>query len=113
MFELVGSSSPDEAPHRQHRQQGISHGSPRPGNQTCDQDTENYTVDLADRSPDGAITLSNGTIATACPTGLNSPYSVLGCNLLDPFNTLCESPERLRQLLRHRMNPNYLFFGTI
>ncbi|PTD09351.1 hypothetical protein FCULG_00007611 [Fusarium culmorum] len=75
----------------------------RQENQTCDQDTETSTVDLADGSLDGAITVSNGTIATACPVVLNNPYSVLGCDLLDPFNTLCESPERLRQLLRHRL----------
>ncbi|ESU13969.1 hypothetical protein FGSG_13186 [Fusarium graminearum PH-1] len=117
MFELVGSSSPDEAPHRQHqatqRQHGISHDSQRQRDQTWDQDMETTTMDLADGNLIGPITVGNGAITTACLTGLDSPYSVLGCSLLDPFDTLCESPERLRQLLRHRMNPNYLFFSTI
>ncbi|KAF5660564.1 hypothetical protein FHETE_8904 [Fusarium heterosporum] len=31
----------------------------------------------------------------------DNPSRGVSCNLLDPFNTLCESPERLRQLLRH------------
>ncbi|CAG1983642.1 unnamed protein product [Fusarium graminearum] len=105
MFELVGSSSPDEAPHRQHqatqRQHGISHDSQRQRDQTWDQDMETTTMDLADGNLIGPITVGNGAITTACLTGLDSPYSVLGCSLLDPFDTLCESPERLRQLLRH------------
>ncbi|UZP45078.1 hypothetical protein NXS19_012890 [Fusarium pseudograminearum] len=105
MFELVGSSPLDEAPHHQHqatqRQHGISHGSPRQRNQTCDQDTETTTMDLADGNLIGPITVGNGAIATPYPTTFSSPYSTLGCSLLDPFNTLCESPERLRQLLRH------------
>ncbi|KAM0234183.1 hypothetical protein ACHAPO_006565 [Fusarium lateritium] len=108
MFELVGLSSPDQVPHLQHRvrigQHGVPHNQGRQEELTFEDDT-NATVDLADEDLNGAITVGDGPIATARPTWLSSPYSTLGSNLLDPFDSLCENPERLRQLLRHRMNP--------
>jgi hypothetical protein len=33
------------------------------------------------------------------------PYATIAGHAVDPFNTLCENPDRLRQLLRHRMHP--------
>ncbi|KAH6979235.1 hypothetical protein EDB82DRAFT_431882 [Fusarium venenatum] len=105
MFELVGLSFPDQVPHRQHRarigQHGVSLGNQgRQEEQICEDDT-NATVDLADEDLNGAITVGDGPIATTRTTWLSSPYSTLGCNLVDPFDSLCENPERLRQLLRH------------
>jgi hypothetical protein len=32
-------------------------------------------------------------------------FPTISCNLLDPFDSLCESPKRLQQLLRHREAP--------
>ncbi|KAM0496745.1 hypothetical protein ACHAP8_007328 [Fusarium lateritium] len=104
MFELVGLSSPDQVPHLQHRvrigQHGVPHNQGRQEELTFEDDT-NATVDLTDEDLNGAITVGDGPIATARPTWLSSPYSTLGSNLLDPFDSLCENPERLRQLLRH------------
>ncbi|KAG8666747.1 hypothetical protein FPOAC1_011563 [Fusarium poae] len=94
----------DQAPHRQQRTRiGQHSGSPDNRGQQEEQThkDENATVDLVDEDLIGAITVGNGPIAMAYPTWLGSPYSTLGCNLLDPFDSLCENPERLRQLLRH------------
>lgn len=56
-----------------------------------------------------SIVLGTGTIAAADPTWLgnftSNPLLAISCNLLDPFDTLCESPKRLQQLLRHREAP--------
>ncbi|KAG5789740.1 hypothetical protein H9Q69_011185 [Fusarium xylarioides] len=53
----------------------------------------------------GVATVGPGNIPTAQHTWLNSmcanSLSQVSPSLLDPFDTLCESPERLRQLLRH------------
>jgi hypothetical protein len=66
-------------------------------------------VDLADARLADIIILRTGTIAAVNPTWLNNltsnPLLTISCNLLDPFDTLCESPKRLQQLLRHREAP--------
>ncbi|KAF5710974.1 hypothetical protein FGLOB1_5198 [Fusarium globosum] len=48
-------------------------------------------------TPDRNINLHKSDVHMA-----GSPLRRVSSDLLDPFDTLCESPERLRQLLRHR-----------
>jgi hypothetical protein len=84
------------------RQYAFLHGSRRHRKrQLCDHET-NSCVDSADVK---MTDFNAAGIVTACHAWHNSPYSTIACNLLDPFDTLCEDPERLRQLLEHRTNP--------
>lgn len=66
-------------------------------------------VDSADAILADSIVLGTSTIAATDPTWLNNltsnPLHAISCSLLDPFDTLCESPVRLQQLLRHREAP--------
>lgn len=66
-------------------------------------------VDSADARLADSIVLGTSTIAATDPTWLSNLISnslhAISCNLLDPFDTLCESPKRLQQLLRHREAP--------
>jgi hypothetical protein len=66
-------------------------------------------VESADARLAESIVLETGTIAAVDPSWLNNltsnPLLTISCNLLDPFDTLCESPIRLQQLLRHREAP--------
>jgi hypothetical protein len=63
-------------------------------------------VKSADARLADSIVLETSTIAAAHPTWLSNltgnPLLSISRNLLDPFDTLCESPIRLQQLLRHR-----------
>ncbi|KAH6959315.1 hypothetical protein DER45DRAFT_257878 [Fusarium avenaceum] len=62
-------------------------------------------VESADARLPDSIVLGTSTIAATDPTWLSNltrnPLLAISCNLLDPFDTLCESPIRLQQLLRH------------
>ncbi|KAF4443587.1 hypothetical protein FACUT_1224 [Fusarium acutatum] len=66
----------------------------------------NMNLNMSDVQIKGAATVGTGKIASAQHTWLNSmcanSWSRVSPNLLDPFDTLCESPERLRQLMRQR-----------
>ncbi|KYG13803.1 hypothetical protein FVEG_17739 [Fusarium verticillioides 7600] len=66
---------------------------------------ENINLNISDVQVKGVATIRPGIILTAQHTWLNSicanSLSRVSPNLLDPFDTLCESPERLRQLVRH------------
>ncbi|KAF4498259.1 hypothetical protein FAGAP_5548 [Fusarium agapanthi] len=65
----------------------------------------NINLKISDVQMKGAATVGIANIVSAPLTWLNSTcansLSRVSPNLLDPFDTLCESPERLRQLLRH------------
>jgi hypothetical protein len=66
-------------------------------------------VESADARLAESIVLGTSTIAKPDPTWLSNltsnPLLKISCNLLDPFDTLCESPIRLQQLLKHREGP--------
>ncbi|SCV36498.1 uncharacterized protein FFB14_06133 [Fusarium fujikuroi] len=66
----------------------------------------NKDPSISDVQMKGATIVGTGNSASAQHTWLNSmcanSWSRVSLNLLDPFDTLCESPERLRQLMIHR-----------
>ncbi|KAM0245545.1 hypothetical protein ACHAP5_005352 [Fusarium lateritium] len=86
-------------------QHAICHSTQKQGEiQASDLDTDADVEPVDMRLAEG-IVLGTSTIAAADPAWLSNlisdPLLAISCNLLDPFNTLCESPIRLQQLLRH------------
>ncbi|RGP69198.1 hypothetical protein FLONG3_7834 [Fusarium longipes] len=71
----------------------------RRAGQACDYE-KNIDSDSADVKTD-VNAVGPNTLSMVYPTWHSYPYSTIACALLDPFDTLCESPERLRQLLKH------------
>ncbi|ENH65010.1 hypothetical protein FOC1_g10001578 [Fusarium oxysporum f. sp. cubense race 1] len=73
--------------------------------QCRDPDT-NIDLDVSVVYSTDVLAARTGTVDSAQPTWLSgmsgNSFSRVSPSLLDPFNTLCESPERLRQLLRYR-----------
>ncbi|KAJ0126354.1 hypothetical protein HZ326_30539 [Fusarium oxysporum f. sp. albedinis] len=73
--------------------------------QCRDPDT-NINLDVSVVYSTDAHAARTGTVDSAQPTWLSgmsgNSFSRVSPTLLDPFNPLCESPERLRQLLRYR-----------
>lgn len=73
--------------------------------QCRDPDT-NIDLDVSVVYSTDFLAAKTGTVDSAQPTWLSGmsgdSFSPVSPSLLDPFNTLCESPERLRQLLRYR-----------
>jgi hypothetical protein len=67
----------------------------------------NINLDISDVQLTDATAVGTGTVASSQLTWLGgmsgNSFSRVSPSLLDPFDTLCESPERLRQLLRQRM----------
>ncbi|KAF9776750.1 hypothetical protein IL306_005041 [Fusarium sp. DS 682] len=112
MFGLVHLSHPDQPRGCQHRGRISQNASPiietQRQKKTWDRDSYG-NVDIADVKLTDATVVGTGTVAAAQPTWLDGltvdPVLQVSSNLLDPFDTLCESPERLRQLLRHRKAP--------
>lgn len=76
--------------------------------QTSDPDTDADAESAVAKLASG-IVLGTGTITAAYPTWpgdlASKLFPTISCNLLDPFDSLCESPKRLQRLLRHRAAP--------
>ncbi|KAG7412044.1 hypothetical protein Forpe1208_v009548 [Fusarium oxysporum f. sp. rapae] len=72
----------------------------------CRDPDKNIDLDVSVVYSTDALAAKTSTVDSAQPTWLSGPsgnsFSRVSPSLLDPFNTLCESPERLRQLLRYR-----------
>jgi hypothetical protein len=99
----------DREHHGRMRQQAIRHSTQTQREiQTSDPDTD-ADADTAVAKLASGIAFGTGTITATYPTwpgDLTSKlFPTISCNLLDPFDSLCESPKRLQQLLRHREAP--------
>lgn len=108
MYELVVSPYHDQTRHQHRQGRCIDHDDSRAKERESayPHDT-NSKFDLTDAIFSGTDTA--GAVYTSWPS---NPYPVISSNLLDPFDSLCENPERLRQLLRSRANPSYCPLST-
>jgi hypothetical protein len=103
MFKFVTVSHPDEIKDRKKqgkiRQHAIRNGIQR------------SKADKADKAKRDGVFVSveidaktGQTVKRLFPK-VNSLMNAPSISLMDPFNTLCECPERLRNLMRHRAYP--------
>ncbi|KAF4949316.1 hypothetical protein FSARC_13523 [Fusarium sarcochroum] len=107
MFEFVVSPCPDQVQNREHHRRTKQRPTRR--NIQKQRERQRHHPDTNAVVQPAGLNLAD-TVTAAYHTWLASltstPFSALSCHLLDPFDTLCESPERLRQLLRHRKGPS-------
>jgi hypothetical protein len=109
MFEFVSVSHPDEIKDRKKqgklRQHAIRSGIRRSKAERAKKEGVFVPVESDARS---------GRPAKQTPPRVSSGGSLTNApslSLLDPFNTLCGCPERLRSLMRHRMHPLRILIG--
>lgn len=93
MAELVILSSLGQSPTRQRQgkvTQQVAHYGSQMKTSDCDTNSDQELFDAVSRIP---------------TSWASDPYAAIAGHTVDPFDTLCENPDRLRQLLRHRMHP--------
>jgi hypothetical protein len=108
MFQFVTISHPDQIKDRK-KQGKLRQHAIRNGIQRSKADRAKKNATFVSVEVDGKTSQSCNKIAAPTVAMTKSP----SIGLLDPFNTLCECPERLRTLMRHRMYISHIYNCTL